>query len=306
MGYIFDYWKIALAFIAGCVCVGFPLWLAAKWRRGKALRKGKAGEKMVSRQLAKLKKKEFLVLNDIMIKSAAGRTSQIDHVVVSTRGIFVVETKSHAGRISGHESAQYWQQHLSSQSRSFYNPLLQNKSHLRALRRLIPKIDKDFFASATVFTEAWRLDIKADDIVIERTLLPDKHIRRTLIPSERRARRWWRPRREVRLDSHVFVCRLDELNDELNRRPKIIPRDSLAPIAKAILAGNIADRSERQRHTALVRSASENAAEKITKGICPRCGAPLTVRKGEKGEFAACTRFPSCRFSCSIDRLKSF
>lgn len=304
MDFLLENWKIIVSFLAGFALAAVPVRIAAWWRRGAALRKGRLGEKMVSKQLGRLPGREFIILNDLMLPASNGRTSQIDHVVISTRGIYVVETKSHAGRISGQETSQYWQQHLSSQTRSFYNPLLQNKSHLRALRRLLPKADKSLFSAATVFTEAWRLDIKADDIIIERSLLPDRHIRRTLIPAERRPRRWWMPwRREVRLDEHTFVCRLEDLNAELRRRPRVIGRRSLRPIADAIIAGNIAGRSQRKEHTALVRSASQSSSEKIAKGVCPRCGGQLTVRESDRGPFAACTRYPGCRFTCSIDRL---
>ncbi|MDE6341844.1 MAG: NERD domain-containing protein [Muribaculaceae bacterium] len=297
-------WKIAAAFLAGIVTVALPLLIAARWRRGRAARKGRQGERKVSRELSRLRKRDFIILNDVMLPAPGGRTSQIDHIVVSTRGIFVIETKSHAGRISGHENGQYWQQHLSSQSRSFFNPILQNRSHIRALRRLLPKVDGQFFFSAIIFTDAWRLDIKADDIVVERTLLPDKHIRRTLIPQERRKRRWWNPGREVRLDSHVFVSLLSGLNDELRRRPKVIGRDSLRQLAEAIRTANISDRTARREHLGLVAAASRAASERMERGVCPRCGAPLAIRRGERGEFAACTRFPACRFTCSIDRLR--
>jgi DNA topoisomerase-1 len=32
-------------------------------------------------------------------------------------------------------------------------------------------------------------------------------------------------------------------------------------------------------------------------GACPECGAPLTIRSGKFGLFAACTRYPDCRFT---------
>ncbi|MCM8769817.1 MAG: topoisomerase DNA-binding C4 zinc finger domain-containing protein, partial [Candidatus Omnitrophica bacterium] len=32
---------------------------------------------------------------------------------------------------------------------------------------------------------------------------------------------------------------------------------------------------------------------------CPRCGAPLIMRKGQHGVFLGCSRFPQCRYSQS-------
>jgi DNA topoisomerase-1 len=33
-----------------------------------------------------------------------------------------------------------------------------------------------------------------------------------------------------------------------------------------------------------------------TGGICPRCGAPLVIKKSRYGEFVACSNYPKCRY----------
>lgn len=297
-------WKLTVGFACGLALAGLLAYVMAWWKRGKARRSGKHGEKIVAKELGRLKKKDYIVINDLLLPAANGKTSQIDHVVVSTRGIFVIETKNHAGRISGAENAQYWQQHLPSRSQGFYNPILQNRSHLRAIRRLLPKLDAGLFSTMVVFTEAWRLDIKADDIIIERTLLPDKHIKRTLIPEEEVRKRWWRPWcSPVVLDAHKMVTRVDGMVEELKRRPRIIDRQTVRQLAEKLLAANITDGSVRKEHTEYARRTSKDVAEDIRKGRCPRCGGELIVRKSDKGEFAGCSNYPKCRFTCSIDRL---
>ncbi|MDE6521639.1 MAG: NERD domain-containing protein [Muribaculaceae bacterium] len=296
-------WKLIAGFVCGLMLAGLLVWAVSWWRRGKAIRSGKRGERIVAKELAKLKKNDYIILNDLLLPTSNGRTSQIDHVVISTRGIFVIETKNHAGRISGNEHAQYWQQHLSSQSRSLYNPLLQNRSHLRAIRRLLPKLDAELFSSMVVFTEAWRLDIKAEDIIKERRFLPDKHIKRTLIPEERRKKRWWCPWKAVVLDEHKMAMRIDSLLNEIKRRRRIIDRDSLHAIAEKIVASNVTDSSVRREHTEYAKRTSKDVSADISKGKCPRCGGQLIVRKSDKGEFVGCANYPKCRFTCSIDRL---
>ncbi len=297
-------WKLIVGFVCGLLLAGLLAFVVSWWRRGKARRSGKRGEKIVAKELGRLKKKDYIVLNDLLLPTANGRTSQIDHVVVSTRGIFVIETKNHAGRIAGGEHGQYWQQHLSSQSRGFYNPILQNRSHLRAIKRYLPKLDAELFSTMVVFTEAWRLDIKADDIIIERTFLPDKHISRTLIPSERRKRRWWRPGKEVVLDEHKMVTTIDGMVEEIMRRPRILDRDSIRDIAEKLINANVTDSAARRQHTEYAIRTSKDVSSDISKGRCPRCGGQLIVRKSERGEFAACANYPKCRFTCSIDRLR--
>ncbi len=293
--------------VIGFLIAMLMLAIVVRWRRGRAARKGRRGEKIVAKELARLGRKDYIVINDLLVPSPNGRTSQIDHVVVSTRGIFVIETKSHAGRISGSENSQYWQQHLSSQTKTFYNPVLQNRSHLRAVRKLLKAhkdIGEEMFSAVVVFTDAWRLDIKADDLIVERTFLPDKHIRRTLIPAERRRKRWWRPGRQVVLDEHKMATLLEGLLEEMERRPRIIARDSLKTIADSLMAANITDSSARREHTDYARRTSADVSADIAGGKCPRCGRPLVIRKSTNGEFAGCSGYPACRFTCSIDRLR--
>ncbi len=298
-------WDIKLwcGILAGIALMLVIFILVIRWKAGRAARKGRRGEQIVAKELRSLKRRDTIVLNDVTLPMANGRTSQIDHIVISTRGIFVIETKSLAGRISGNEHSQYWTQHLSSQSRQIYNPLLQNKGHIRALKRLLPDVDADLFVSMVVFTEAWRLDIKADDIIETRSLLPDRIIRRTFIPAERKKRKWWRPGAEVRLDEANIVTGIDGMVKEIERRERILDRDDLPEIQEAIEKVALHGRSVAKEHTAYAKETSRNISREIRQGICPRCGGSLVVKKGANGEFVGCENYPACRFTCSIDQI---
>lgn len=265
-------------------------------------RKGKRAEKMVAGVLDKLKRKDNIVLNDLVIATSGG-SCQIDHVLVSTRGIFVIETKSHSGRISGSEHAQYWQQHFESSSQSFYNPLLQNASHIKALRRRIPGLPEEMFISFIVFTGAWRLDIKADPVRECRLWGGERVIARTLVPSEERCRHWWKRGKEVRLDLHRNVMRIGELSAALRRYPQVMDRSRMTRIASLIESLTESGAVLRYSHGRRVKRFVHNGEESIRQGICPRCGGRLSVRKGENGDFIGCARYPECRFVCSVDRL---
>jgi len=61
---------------------------------------GKAGEYWTKKELKKLGK-EYLIINDLMIRTEDKKTHQIDHVVISKYGIFVIETKQYDGYITG-------------------------------------------------------------------------------------------------------------------------------------------------------------------------------------------------------------
>lgn len=297
-------WKFLAGFAAGVIVSILVVAISGWWRRTKATRKGRRGEKMVSKELSRLQGRDYIVINDLLLPGARGKTSQIDHLVVSTRGIFIIETKSHSGRIVGNEHSQFWSQYFPSQSHTFYNPLLQNRGHLRAIRRILPDVEAESFTSIVVFTEAWRLDIKAEDMIIERSLLPDRHIKRTLIPSERRERHWWCPwHRETVLDEHKIVMQLDGLLKELKRRKRVMSRTEVKELTEKLLSAQNSERTTRQDHTKYAKKTAGDAETQIRKGLCPRCGGKLIERKGEKGSYASCEKYPTCRFTCSIDRL---
>ncbi|MED4785238.1 nuclease-related domain-containing protein [Brevibacillus choshinensis] len=86
------------------------LWCIIAFILKSATVKGFIGEKTVSTLLGRLEKQKYRVLNDLLIPTATGNTSQIDHVIVSEYGIFVIETKNYKGWIYGDEDSQYWTQ----------------------------------------------------------------------------------------------------------------------------------------------------------------------------------------------------
>lgn len=61
---------------------------------------GRAGKHWASEELRKLLQSEYRLLDDLVPKDST-RLHQIDHVVVSVYGIYVVETKNYTGTIYG-------------------------------------------------------------------------------------------------------------------------------------------------------------------------------------------------------------
>lgn len=117
--------------------------------------KGVIGEKNVRRVLKRLPR-EYKVLNDIMIRTDTG-TTQIDHIVLSPKGIFVIETKNYSGYIYGDENSQDWTQVLYKTKNKMYNPILQNYGHITALKYLINKKGTAFHP-IVVFGKGCRLN----------------------------------------------------------------------------------------------------------------------------------------------------
>ena len=96
---------------------------------------GQQGEYSVSYVLSQLPS-NFYIINNLLLKTPRGST-QIDHVVVSPYGVFVIETKNHKGYIFGDCYSKYWMQVLHKKcgicKYQFYSPYQQNMSHMMHL-----------------------------------------------------------------------------------------------------------------------------------------------------------------------------
>ena len=86
-----------------------------------------------------------------------GKTSEIDILLVHEKGLFIVESKNYSGWIFGSEEQRYWTQCLQNKSKNrFYNPIMQNKTHINALSNFL-SIDKDKMKSYIVFSDRCEL-----------------------------------------------------------------------------------------------------------------------------------------------------
>lgn len=67
-----------------------------------------------------------------------GESTQVDHIVVSRYGIFVIETKSFKGRIICDETKpESWLQIVGRRKYEIQNPLFQNHAHARSVSRIL-------------------------------------------------------------------------------------------------------------------------------------------------------------------------
>ncbi len=99
--------------------------------------RGWVGEHTVSSLLAgSLDRNLYTRFEDIIVPTANG-TTQIDHIVVSTFGVFVIETKNVDGWIFGREKDAKWTRVLFEKKWRFQNPLRQNYRHTRALAEFL-------------------------------------------------------------------------------------------------------------------------------------------------------------------------
>ena len=110
------------------------------------------GEALLTSEIqANFKAPDFHLLNHITLKLKDG-TTQIDHILVSRFGVFVIETKTYKGWIFANPKQATWTQVLYRSKFRFQNPIFQNSLHVRAVERLLDFLPAEAIKSAVVFT----------------------------------------------------------------------------------------------------------------------------------------------------------
>lgn len=124
---------------------------------------GMAGEFWVKKELKKLST-EYLVINDVMVKTKNNYTHQIDHIVISKYGIFVIETKQYNGYIKGNDYDKRWM--IKSGKKIFYvnNPLHQNYGHVKSLEEILNLPEEKFISLVCIPSRA-RVSVKSNNVV---------------------------------------------------------------------------------------------------------------------------------------------
>ena len=112
--------------------------------------KGVAGEFIVNVGARLfLDKEQYHLIKNVTLPTEDG-TTQIDHIIVSKFGVFVVETKNMKGWIFGSPNQKTWTQKIYKHSSKFQNPLHQNYKHTKTLQSLLGLSDEQLF-SVVVF-----------------------------------------------------------------------------------------------------------------------------------------------------------
>lgn len=243
--------------------IAFVIWIKTSF----PYLKGNRGEKLVSKTLEKLDSKEYSVFHDVYVPTKKG-TSQIDHVVVCRKGIFVLETKNYSGWIIGNENSQHWTQVIYHRKERFYNPTWQNFGHIQALKEYIGEntIQNVPFFSIIVFSNEATLRFKelfTKSIVIQRNQLVEV----------------------INKNGEHSVLTTAQVQIILNKLSLLQAEDR---------------KHERQRarqHMVQVKNQVLLNKQKVVENICPRCGQKLVVRNGKNGAFKGCSNFPKCRYT---------
>ena len=220
---------------------------------------GTRGEHKVSCVLRNLPE-NYYVIDDLTIPTR-NSTTQIDHVVVSVYGIFVIETKNYSGWIYGSNNTKKWKQCFPSKSNYFYNPIKQNWAHIYALSELL-KLDTQTFKPVVVFSDEATLNVKSSTPVVNVSELKSRILSYTKeIISAKQAE-----------EIYNYLYNIDIIGDNLDK----------------------------DVHVHNVRNSIEAQNEAIKQKRCPRCGGNLILRPWRYGQLYGCSNYPQCRFTCDI------
>ncbi len=228
--------------------------------------KGMIGEWYVNLKLTRaLERQQYQLFKNVTLPTSNG-TTQIDHILLSPFGIFVIETKNMQGWIFGSERQTKWTQQIYKHKSSFQNPLRQNYKHTETLRDLLA-LPLESVHSVVVFTA--RAKFKTD-MPVNVGYVNDAI---------------------SFIQSHQQVCfselQMMELAHQLS--------------AKKLQAG-LKTHLQHVKHVREIveyKQQSHQIKDKaVVKRICPRCDSGLVARKNRKtGEdFIGCSSYPKCRY----------
>lgn len=220
---------------------------------------GYSGEKRVASLLQRLPETDYVVVNDLLLP-VNGRTTQIDHVVVSLYGIFVIETKNYSGMIYGGEHSETWTKNVDGNKYTIPNPIRQNRLHVAAISSILNDI-RVFCPVYSVIAFSNNANVRVGNVSCEMAYF---HQLKSVIL------KYTTPR---------------------------ITKEKVDLIVQHLQSVNIVDKQQRKRHIQDVRSGITEKHLAIANGICPRCGGTLVERHGKYGTFYGCVNYPKCKFT---------
>jgi hypothetical protein len=222
--------------------------------------KGLIGEWRVRRLLRQhLDRKVYQLFSNLLLPVDDGGTTQIDCVLVSLYGIFVIEVKNMQGCISGGATERFWTQQIGSFRRGFQNPVHQNYKHLKTLQKL------------TGIREACLISLI---VFADKAVLADKL-----------------PENVIQSSELVLLIK--------SQRKRLLTVAQTEAAVKKIHAGRLKNSlSNRRRHVWHVRTLAAHKAERPKFcPLCNSPMILRQARRGSNAgrTFWGCARFPDCR-----------
>lgn len=98
--------------------------------------KGSKGEYYLYKQLDNFDGFK-IILPNVYIPKDDGKTTEIDLIMITLKGIFIFENKNYSAWIFGKDSDYKWTYVLGNKKYRFYNPIKQNDNHIKYLKNYL-------------------------------------------------------------------------------------------------------------------------------------------------------------------------
>lgn len=225
---------------------------------------GDYGERRMAAFFEDLPSEDYFVFNDILIRDG-NYTTQIDHVIISRYGVFVIETKNIHGRVYGTDKSEYWSQYLpddgftyngSTKKFTFRNPVWQNGGHIRCLRQLVFGYEVPVYGIVVFSTET-----------------------------------------ELRINSSQPVMNMWDVVPYIRRfQDVVLSMEQMLSFRETLLEHASREESDRELHLVNIAKNKVRRNERVASGVCPLCGRKLVLRSGKYGQFWGCSGYPNCDY----------
>lgn len=239
--------------------------------------KGQISEEFLAHKLDIKKETQYggKILRNIYVPGPNGNTTEIDVLYITRKGIFVFENKNYAGYIFGNEKNKNWTVTLYAGRKGFltkvkkyhfYNPVRQNRTHIKFLKLFLG------------------FDVKTFSII---TFSNCSELKNISINS-----------------TDVFVCNHAKLSNILKNiwenNLDILTEIQINDIYNKLLTITKVNKEQKQQHVLKIRHGLDNTY------VCPLCGGRLIIRTATKGanagnKFYGCSNYPKCRYIKNID-----
>ncbi|BBQ30147.1 NERD domain-containing protein [Aeromonas caviae] len=230
-----------------------------------------------------LDKREYRLLKDVTLPTPQGST-QIDHVIVSRFGLFVIETKNMKGWIFGNPTQKRWTQQIYRRKHSFQNPLHQNHLHMMTLKSLLGLADHQLH-SIVYFIGDCTFKTPMPENVMRRGLVSYIKSKTTPVLST------------ADVDRIIDTIQQGRLTASWQTHRQHVTQLKTRHADPS--ANHVSTREPVRQSVANPPSQSVSPPDNPPP-ICPRCGSTMVLRTATRGEnkgnqFWGCSGFPKCR-----------
>lgn len=289
---------------------------------------GKYGEYLTYKKLKNFEDNGAKFLFNVYIPKENGETTEIDVLMISSKGLFVFESKNYSGWIFGSETQKKWCQTLPagrgrSHKKYFYNPIMQNRLHIKHLKAFLG--EQIPMRSVIVFSERCTLKdirLKSNDVnVINRYSVYDvvfdifKQTENDILTEFDIAEIYNKLYSYTQVDEKSKSQHIESIKNKLNNKSEQQFNETLTqensqvePEKELVEKKDIGVTAiNTYDETPILDSIELDNIDKKENQVlkCPICNSVLVLRTATKGansgkQFYGCSNYPKCKFIRNI------